>query len=178
MLWYTRESSVAVYVSNLPLIWPLMRELFPRLRSLTPGQKSSSSDSKVQSALGRSFTSRSRTRSAGARHLSDRFTTAIRTGKGDSTEELGKGNEMGVISRNESLPSDYGNGIYLVDDDGEGKKKNWDDELRKGGILMSTTIHVSEQIVDEHIKNNGDGEQVEASRLHSRDVEKGLGWAR
>jgi hypothetical protein len=43
MLWYTGESSVAVYVSNLPMIWPLMREVFPKLRSLRPGQKSSGS---------------------------------------------------------------------------------------------------------------------------------------
>ncbi|KAL5121286.1 hypothetical protein ACEQ8H_000754 [Pleosporales sp. CAS-2024a] len=28
MLWYTREASVAVYVSNLPGIWPLLREQF------------------------------------------------------------------------------------------------------------------------------------------------------
>ena len=35
MLWYTREASVAVYVANLPLIWPLLREWFPSLRSTT-----------------------------------------------------------------------------------------------------------------------------------------------
>ncbi|KAH8891079.1 hypothetical protein GQ53DRAFT_842004 [Thozetella sp. PMI_491] len=41
MLWYVREASVAVYVSNLPLIWPLLRDWFPFLRSLTPGGYSS-----------------------------------------------------------------------------------------------------------------------------------------
>lgn len=35
MLWYTREFSVAIYVGNLPLIWPLMREYIPFLKSLT-----------------------------------------------------------------------------------------------------------------------------------------------
>ncbi|KAF9878389.1 hypothetical protein CkaCkLH20_03881 [Colletotrichum karsti] len=34
MLWYIREASVAVYVSNLPLVWPLLREWFPWLRDL------------------------------------------------------------------------------------------------------------------------------------------------
>lgn len=29
MLWYTRESSVAIYVSSLPLIWPLIRRWIP-----------------------------------------------------------------------------------------------------------------------------------------------------
>ncbi|KAH7060499.1 hypothetical protein B0J12DRAFT_335863 [Macrophomina phaseolina] len=40
MLWYTREASVAVYVSNLPMIWPLMREWFPFLRNLSTGKTS------------------------------------------------------------------------------------------------------------------------------------------
>ncbi len=35
MLWYTREASVAVWVANLPMIWPLMREWLPFLRSMT-----------------------------------------------------------------------------------------------------------------------------------------------
>jgi hypothetical protein len=41
MLWYVREASVAVYVSNLPMIWPLLREWFPWLSGLTPGGTSS-----------------------------------------------------------------------------------------------------------------------------------------
>lgn len=35
MLWYTREASVAVYVANLPGIWPLMREHIRFLRDQT-----------------------------------------------------------------------------------------------------------------------------------------------
>ncbi|OJD29286.1 uncharacterized protein BKCO1_8500015 [Diplodia corticola] len=38
MLWYTREASVAVYVANLPMIWPLLREWFPCLRKLSTGK--------------------------------------------------------------------------------------------------------------------------------------------
>ena len=34
MLWYTREASVAVYVANMPMIWPLLREYIPFLRSI------------------------------------------------------------------------------------------------------------------------------------------------
>ncbi|KAH9886372.1 hypothetical protein F4778DRAFT_479071 [Xylariomycetidae sp. FL2044] len=37
MLWYVREASVAIYVSNLPMIWPLLREWFPFLKTLSPG---------------------------------------------------------------------------------------------------------------------------------------------
>ncbi|KAF2270552.1 hypothetical protein CC78DRAFT_451095 [Lojkania enalia] len=35
MLWYTREASVAVYVANLPGIWPLLREHIRFLRNHT-----------------------------------------------------------------------------------------------------------------------------------------------
>ena len=41
MFWYTREASVAIYVANLPCIWPLLREALPVLRSWTPGFVSS-----------------------------------------------------------------------------------------------------------------------------------------
>lgn len=37
MFWYFREATVAVYVSNLPMIWPLLREWLPFLKSFTPG---------------------------------------------------------------------------------------------------------------------------------------------
>ncbi|KAF2152129.1 hypothetical protein K461DRAFT_294968 [Myriangium duriaei CBS 260.36] len=33
MFWYFREASVAVYVANLPFIWPLARDMIPGLRS-------------------------------------------------------------------------------------------------------------------------------------------------
>ncbi|KAH6665592.1 hypothetical protein B0J14DRAFT_630007 [Halenospora varia] len=35
MNWYFREASVAVYVTNLPAVWPLLREIFPRLQTVT-----------------------------------------------------------------------------------------------------------------------------------------------
>jgi len=35
MLWYIREASVAVCVTNVPLIWPLLREWFSFLRQLS-----------------------------------------------------------------------------------------------------------------------------------------------
>ncbi|KAE9980130.1 hypothetical protein EG328_000495 [Venturia inaequalis] len=35
MLWYSREASVALYVANLPLVWPLIREWVPFLRATT-----------------------------------------------------------------------------------------------------------------------------------------------
>jgi hypothetical protein len=39
MLWYTREASVAVYVSNLPMIWPIIREWFHLYMVSPPGHR-------------------------------------------------------------------------------------------------------------------------------------------
>lgn len=33
MNWYYREASVGMYVTNLPAIWPLMRDMFPLLKT-------------------------------------------------------------------------------------------------------------------------------------------------
>jgi len=37
MFWYTREASVAIYVANIPCIWPLLREVMPMLWKWSPG---------------------------------------------------------------------------------------------------------------------------------------------
>ncbi|KAF7593281.1 hypothetical protein BBP40_011738 [Aspergillus hancockii] len=39
MNWYFREATVAVLVTNLPLIWSLLRDVFPALKSWTGGSK-------------------------------------------------------------------------------------------------------------------------------------------
>lgn len=39
MNWYFREVTVAVLVTNLPLIWSLLRDVFPALKSWTGGSK-------------------------------------------------------------------------------------------------------------------------------------------
>lgn len=43
MLWYTREASVAVYVANLPGIWPLLREHIRFLREHTNSYRTGNS---------------------------------------------------------------------------------------------------------------------------------------
>jgi hypothetical protein len=39
MNWYFREATVAILVTNLPLIWSLLRDVFPALKSWTGGSK-------------------------------------------------------------------------------------------------------------------------------------------
>jgi hypothetical protein len=39
MNWYFREATVAILVTNLPLVWSLLRDVFPGLKSWTGGSK-------------------------------------------------------------------------------------------------------------------------------------------
>ena len=40
MNWYFREATVAMLVTNLPLVWSLLREIFPAIRSWTGSKRS------------------------------------------------------------------------------------------------------------------------------------------
>jgi hypothetical protein len=139
MLWYTRESSVAVYVSNLPLIWPLMREWFPALKTLTPGQKSSTPRGRQNSSYGLNSNGRTPVTSGGSRMFGVKkgneggggIVTTVR-GKGESMEELSSGYEA-----------------ELVD---VARKESWDVQTRNeewgSGIHKSTTVQISEEHIE------------------------------
>lgn len=162
MLWYTREASVAVYVSNLPMIWPLLREWFPGLHALTPGQKSSGTSRKREYSANGSLQPR---REMGKpRKLSSAKDNGILTtiqGKGESTEELSgsDGTELGIINRKESWEE---NSIGQAIADG-----SWQRETTKGGIHLSTVVQISE----EHIGKTSVVRPVPANT--ERDLEKG-----
>jgi hypothetical protein len=171
MLWYTREASVAVYVSNLPMIWPLLREYFPILRTLTPGQKGSFP---IQGA---GSTGKIRNKnSSGTRVLSGGFgdsgiTTTIQgTVSGDSTEELSSGGEteMSIITEQQSW-NRHNIGIAIGSD-----FDDWDKEIKKDGIRKMTTVHMSE----EHVQDPGfdSDDQIAKSIYRTHDIEKGKDW--
>jgi hypothetical protein len=171
MLWYTREASVAVYVSNLPMIWPLLREWFPSLRALTPGQKSS-----TNTGTGIALGSRPRTTTIGGRHLSGGFggkrlsdhglVTTIK-GKGESTEELSGSDdtEMGAFSRRDSWEERPSTG--------RGRKEefsSWENGKVDKSIHLTTVVQVSEEQVHEA----GMGHTADVTS--QRDIEKGFEW--
>jgi Fungal rhodopsin domain len=177
MLWYTREASVAVYVSNLPMIWPLLREWFPVLRSMTPGQKSST-NANGGSVLGTGLGGRPRTTNIAGRHLSGGFggkrlsdhgiTTTIK-GKGESTEELSGSDdtELGNVSRRDSweerpVTGHGGEGLGL---------RGWESDTNDKGIHLTTVVQVSE----EHVTQAGIGHTAGITSP-TRDVEKGFEW--
>jgi hypothetical protein len=171
MLWYTREASVAVYVSNLPMIWPLLREYFPALRALTPGQKGSSPTSGEGSSGKLRNKSPSRARVLSGGFGNSRITTTIRgTRKGESTEELSTGGEteMGIITEQQSWDRyDIGLAVCPELDD-------WDKETKKGGIHKVTTVHVSEEHVQDTASDSDD--QISKSIHRPHDIEKGKDW--
>lgn len=172
MLWYTREASVAVYVSNLPMIWPLLREYFPFLRTLTPGARNTSQRSKSLTAgPGQSV------RMSGTRHLpggimDSRVTTTIRgMPKTDSTEELSgfeTDAELGMIARQDSWGHHGGKGMFgFATSPG---LNHWE----KGGIQKVTTVQIShEQVQDtESATETQDSETIRSTR----DGEKEKKW--
>lgn len=139
MLWYTRESSVAVYVSNIPLIWPLLREWFP---ALPRGGKSSSQKasgyalgSTVRGGVvasgnviqqGRWFSGRRLEIGGGG------IITTVRA-KGDSVEEFSSGDEMELVSG-------------MEDESWGGRRSDgWGDTVGRGGIHKLTTVQISEE---------------------------------
>jgi len=50
--WYFREASVSVYVTNLPALWTLARDVFPALRTMGFGEKMSSKYASNRKAWG------------------------------------------------------------------------------------------------------------------------------
>lgn len=175
MLWYTRQSSVAVYVSNIPMIWPLLREWFPLLRNLSPGPTNSHNPRYGFSTGGR--------RTHGSAFASKRMsvtgiTTTIR-GKGDSTEELGSTSEtdLGTISQHRESWEHVRPAVNLGDAPfGLG---DWREDK---GIHMTTTVHVSTiSMMDEaamdtksRIQSLKDGRQG-LRKENERDLERGGG---
>jgi hypothetical protein len=172
MLWYTREASVAIYVSNLPMIWPLLLEFFPVLRTLTPGGKASGS-----LKYGGSNTGRQRSRNHPAIQLTNlgdhkltTLTTTVRgVRNGDSTEELneGTGIDLDTITRHGSWEQRSGK---PVTGNATGKESStWD----KGGIQKVTTVHVTEEHVSDLGYESNDNLQGVQQR---HDMEKGKTW--
>jgi len=52
MNWYFREASVALYCTNLPTIWPLMREVFPSLSTWSSQNRKKEGGSRYISGTG------------------------------------------------------------------------------------------------------------------------------
>ena len=144
MLWYTREASFAVYVSNLPMIWSLLREWFPALRALTSApfdERGKTVWSDWQRAVPIPNGSQMGTPTRlGCRTGDNRIVTTIRgTVQGESMEELSGGDdtELGILSGKDDC-----DGHEIGRSRGE---MSWETGLDKGGIHLSTVVQISEE---------------------------------
>lgn len=139
MLWYVREASVAVYMSNLPMIWPLLREWFPCLRALTPGAGQTYSRKAPRTAL----TSTAR---YGARGSSRRMTILSGKASGGGTTTLRSPSQdpaPGIHTK--GLNYDVEMAVHGVDSDGDSKSGEYsttdlEDQPGSGGWHDSSSI--------------------------------------
>lgn len=102
--WYFREASVAMYVANLPMIWPLLRETIPGLRTF------------LGYTSGGRGTSYGRTNKTGNGTVQDMGTrrgnnTTIRGGDDDDDLEFGRyGKDLTSSAVKEETASEKGEG--------------------------------------------------------------------
>lgn len=137
MLWYTREASVAVYVSNIPMIWPLLRQWFPFLRQFTPGGMAILDYNSSQVLNGVSLS-----RNAQFSRMGDGLTNSVRGGKSMTTS---RSTEDDMYELKHSVPSieklpRHNNVVEVI----EGSTSDLGSTT---GITKSTTVHVSEEVL-------------------------------
>ncbi|EON64309.1 hypothetical protein W97_03540 [Coniosporium apollinis CBS 100218] len=151
MLWYSREASVAVWVANLPMIWPLMREWLPFLRSMT-GSKMSYNHDQHRTGYGKSDPrSRNISNHTGLGgpdvQLSDLKSNVNATTRNASTsssnDDLRQGGfdfEVKKFGRRDRSPDS--------DERVLNQGQNWGTSKGLGDIRQETTIEVEHETVD------------------------------
>lgn len=145
MLWYTRELSVAVYVSNLPLIWPIMREYIPYLRNLTATGETTTNRRSTHGVLtSGAFQIKTVGSSRSKVHPHEGITTIIR-GKDEEDFDGAESNEMKHIHRQGSEDR------LRPGSDKPSQVSSFDDlnfaNLGHSGIHVDTTVRVTEEHV-------------------------------
>jgi hypothetical protein len=174
MFWYTREASVAFYVSNLPCVWPLLREALPALKSWTPGFISSSAY-KRRGASTTGLTVRTRTRNTQKSNLG-----LSRRSMDDfhAIMEPTRPKEAKTTTNVHTREIQHYSHHMRSTNRGSSSESSLED-LPMHGIMQSTTIEMSimassEQKEDDH----RDDASQSSTRAFAHDVELGLPHAR
>lgn len=168
MLWYTRESSVAIYVSNLPMIWPLMREWFPFLRSLSPTPKTSTPGANVYELSKSGKLKRGRlsnsfyTKSYGERKSGIKTTINADDDK-DSIKELTRSDDELDANQRTQFWDDEN-----VDPGTAGPLRSPESRWQNGSIHAVTTVEISE----EHITRDGHAAPLRPVNSYQKEAEK------
>jgi hypothetical protein len=170
MFWYTREASVAFYVSNLPCVWPLLREALPALKSWTPGFISSSAY-KRRGASTTALTARTRTRTRNtqisnlglSRRSMDDFHAIIEPTRPKEAKTTTNVHTREIQHYSHHLRST---------NRGSSSESSIED-LPLHGIMQSTTIEMSIMASDRKEDDRDDASQS-STRAFAHDVELGL----
>ncbi|KAF2756662.1 hypothetical protein EJ05DRAFT_71947 [Pseudovirgaria hyperparasitica] len=150
MLWYIRESSVAVYVSNTPMIWPLLREFVPFLRtavtsagSRTAGLNSRSRNQRDQDSNAILSHNRKSGVEADAHELN--YVKSVSNDTDRTSDDGDDDHSMGHSGRNElRFHQSNRRAGSLASDECELNSAFWG----KGDIHQETTIEIQRESVD------------------------------
>lgn len=142
MLWYVREASTAMYVANLPMIWPLLREWFPCLSQITSIHRSTANNRKTGTTAN---STRGRRRSAA-------------NGTIDSIS-------MSQLSKSKS-------GQYIVGTATDIERTSSAERINKPpfegrGILAETTVDIDFDDTDEGTSSVDDGHSEKHGHVHA-----------
>jgi hypothetical protein len=173
MFWYTREASVAFYVSNLPCVWPLLREALPALKSWTPGFISSSAY-KRRGASTTGLTVRTRTRNTQKSNLG-----LSRRSMDDfhAIMEPTRPKEAKTTTNVHTREIQHYSHHMRSTNRGSSSESSLED-LPMHGIMQSTTIEMSIMASSEQKEDERDDASQSSTRAFARDVELGLPHAR
>jgi hypothetical protein len=159
MLWYVREASVAVYVSNLPMIWPLLREWFPCLRGLNPSGVIPTTDGQRKShPIGKGTRQTNDSSRNHSETLSSRRRGDNRSGDEDD-DSIDGPYGLDIALKNQSIVQTSSSTERIVDDAPEPVRAKTRAPPGLGGIQVERTVIVEQQI---------------SPRNEHHDLEKGL----
>ncbi|KAI8939961.1 hypothetical protein NX059_003686 [Plenodomus lindquistii] len=141
MLWYTREASVAVYVANLPSIWPLLREHIRFLREHTNSYGTGRATRTPQYGYGSQYGNMSKTPRSRARTF---------TNIGDDEVELGASYAKSAAQSEHSSevqgPNPFSNSARRPSQDSDEKVLHEELGIWKGiasmGVQVDTKIEI------------------------------------
>jgi hypothetical protein len=150
MKWYIREASTAIYVSNIPLIWPLIRRVVPGLASTisSSGRSRLGYNNGASSGAATNLRSTDIEMSSKNRRISK--LKGLNGGCSDATvwesdsQERIVGVEDGIIRQEVTV---------TVESE---KAKGWD-ELKEDGRVFGSERRALEYTINIESRNNGGG---------------------
>lgn len=171
MLWYTREASVAVYVANLPGIWPLLREHIRFLRDHTNSYRTGASKT-PRYGYGSQYGNMS---SKGQRSRVRTFTN-LESDEVELGTSFGKSAAQSVDSSEKTRIDERAN-PFTNSAISRGPSQDSDERAINGAMHSWKGVNVMEVQVDTKVeiqRDSWDGSKLEAGQSRIVKIEGGL----